>query len=453
MHNTPTNETETHSFSKEQQRVFELVVTQRKNVFFTGSAGTGKSFLLQKIITALKTRHRPSSVAITATTGISAVDIGVTTLHYFAGIGIGREPQEKLLSNIIKSNAASERWQAVCHLIIDEISMLDAELFDKLEWLARQLKKNPAPFGGIQLILAGDFSQLPPVMKNSRFCFEADTWSTCVAYTVQLKKIFRQRDMDFIEFLNEVRFGELSEKSMALANELNKKPVYPDDGIRPTLLFPKNDMVNTANILELNKIPNKSYVYKAMDWELPYQGQLEILRKGCLAPEKLKIKRGAQVMLIKNLSRELVNGSRGVVVGFYEAVSQTNMYNGEDEHPVIRPLLKGKKLLPIVRFTNSQERVITEAEWKLTSLDETLLASRRQLPLILAWAISIHKSQGQTIERLKVDLNDVFEKGQTYVALSRAISSKTIQVIGFSKDKVRCHPKVKKFYESLTENE
>ncbi len=183
----------------------------------------------------------------------------------------------------------------------------------------------------------------------------------------------------------------------------------------------------------------------AVDWEPLRGGQLNNLRKSCIAPDKLEIKRDAQVMLIKNISKDLVNGSRGVVVGFYNKDGGVTYHNGDDEK-----LVGEEHLLPVVRFTNSVEIVISEAEWKLTGPGDIILASRKQVPLVLSWAISIHKSQGQTLERVRVDLNKVFENGQAYVALSRATSAQSLQVIGFRKDKVMCHEKVKKFYQSLT---
>ncbi|GBB85025.1 hypothetical protein RclHR1_01160019 [Rhizophagus clarus] len=433
--------------SEEQQRIFNLVVLDRDNIFFTGSAGTGKSFLLQRIITSLKARYGSETVAVTATTGIAAVNISGTTLHSFAGVGLGRGTAAELIKSVQKSVAARNRWKSIDTLIIDEISMLDADLFDKLENIARTVRNNNRPFGGIQLVVTGDFFQLPPVSKNSKFCFEALKWKTCLKHTIQLTKIYRQKDSELIELLNEMRYGEVSDKSLKLLDRLANEPNYPNDGIRPTELYPINDMVNKANATELGKIPHKSYIYTSNDWEPLRGGQLHNLIKNCLAPERLELKRDSQVMLIKNLSRDLVNGSRGVVVGFHDKEDGSSYYNGDDEG---LERLNGKKLSPIVRFTNSLEMVMEEAEWTITSPGDVVLASRKQIPLVLAWAISIHKSQGQTLERVKVDLGRVFEKGQAYVALSRATSVRSLQVSGFRKDKVMCHEKVKRFYNSLT---
>ncbi|CAG8484400.1 7491_t:CDS:1 [Funneliformis mosseae] len=435
-----------HELSEEQQRIFDLVVLNRENIFFTGSAGTGKSFLLQRIISSLKARYGSESVAVTATTGIAAVNISGTTLHSFAGVGLGRGLAPELIKQVQKSVAARTRWKSIDTLVIDEISMLDAQLFDKLEFIARAIRNNNRPFGGLQLVVTGDFFQLPPVSKDrsSKFCFDADRWKVCIKHTIQLTKIYRQKDSELIELLNEMRIGEMSDKSLVLLKQLEIEPNYPDDGIRPTELYPINDMVNKANATELGKISHKLYTYASVDWEPLRFGQLQTLCKSCLAPEKLELKRNAQVMLIKNLSKELVNGSRGVVVGFYNQADGTSYYNGEDEG------MADVKLLPIVRFTHLCEMVIQEAEWKLTSPGDVVLASRKQIPLVLSWAISIHKSQGQTLDRVKVDLSKVFEKGQAYVALSRATSAKSLQVTGFRREKVMYHERVKMFYQSLT---
>ncbi|CAI2166155.1 2733_t:CDS:1 [Funneliformis geosporum] len=435
-----------HELSEEQQRIFDLVVLKRENIFFTGSAGTGKSFLLQRIISSLKARYGSESVAVTATTGIAAVNISGTTLHSFAGVGLGRGFASELVKQVQKSVAARTRWKSIDTLVIDEISMLDAQLFDKLEFIARTIRSNNRPFGGLQLVVTGDFFQLPPVSKDrsSKFCFDAERWKVCIKHTIQLTKIYRQKDSELIELLNEMRIGEMSDKSLVLLKQLENEPNYPDDGIRPTELYPINDMVNRANATELGKISHKLYTYTSVDWEPLRFGQLQTLCKSCLAPEKLELKRNAQVMLIKNLSKDLVNGSRGVVVGFYNQADGTSYYNGEDE------AMADVKLLPIVRFTHLCEMVIQEAEWKLTSPGDVVLASRKQIPLVLSWAISIHKSQGQTLDRVKVDLSKVFEKGQAYVALSRATSANSLQVTGFRRDKVMYHERVKKFYQSLT---
>jgi len=185
--------------SEEQQHVLDLVVRQEKSVFFTGSAGTGKSVLLREIISALRKRHLRDAerVAVTASTGLAACNIGGTTLHSFAGIGLGKENVHELIKKIKKSPKNRQRWMNTKVLIIDEVSMVDGELFDKLEEIARATRNNGRPFGGIQLIITGDFFQLPPVPDSgriARFAFDAGTWNTTIEHTIGLHHVFRQKD-------------------------------------------------------------------------------------------------------------------------------------------------------------------------------------------------------------------------------------------------------------------
>ncbi|CAJ0908119.1 8902_t:CDS:10 [Entrophospora sp. SA101] len=419
--------------SSEQTKIYDLVVHENSNVFFTGAAGTGKSLLLRVLIKALKQKHEKisydkDSIGVTATTGIAAINIGGKTLHSFTGIG--RCPDHYNVHGLVRkidgSISASTRWNNVKVLIIDEISMLDAELFDKLNSVAKILRKNDNPFGGIQLVLSGDFCQLPPIGEETKYCFEADSWSDYL-----------------VNMLNELRFGTVTGETKKIMKSLEKERVYPDDGIAVSELYPCNKSVDEINLRKLEEIPHKKYEYLASDSKSSSDVQ-ELLKKNCMAKKTLELKRGAQVMLIKNLPKDnLVNGSKGVVVGFYAVQKNKKFYSGEDES------FNGDILLPIVKFTNGVEKIIYVSKWRVEDSNGKLLALRHQLPLILSWAISIHKSQGQSFERIKVDLKDVFEKGQTYVALSRAVSLESIQVLNFSQRKIMSDPKVVEFYKSL----
>jgi ATP-dependent DNA helicase PIF1 len=185
--------------SEEQQHVLDLVVEKKKSVFFTGSAGTGKSVLLREIISSLRKKYarEPDRIAVTASTGLAACNVGGVTLHSFAGIGLGKEPAAELVKKIKKNQKARHRWMRTKVLVVDEVSMVDGELFDKLESIARQLRNNGRPFGGIQLVITGDFFQLPPVPdrgKVAQFAFDASTWTTSVEYTIGLHHVFRQKD-------------------------------------------------------------------------------------------------------------------------------------------------------------------------------------------------------------------------------------------------------------------
>ena len=220
--------------SEEQKGVLSAVVDEGKSIFFTGSAGTGKSVLMKSIITQLRAKHlkEPDRVAVTASTGLAAVNIDGTTLHSFAGIGLGKEPAPELVRKIRRNPKARQRWLRTRVLIVDEVSMIDGDLFDKLEHVARIIKNSGSPFGGIQLVVTGDFFQLPPVPEKDRiakFSFDAATWNTCIEHTVLLTHVFRQKDAMFAGMLNEMRLGRLTAASIKAFQSLSRPLKFTDD--------------------------------------------------------------------------------------------------------------------------------------------------------------------------------------------------------------------------------
>lgn len=448
--------------SPEQQMVLKMVVEDGKNVFFTGSAGTGKSVLLREIISALKRKHkgRADAVAVTASTGMAACNVGGTTIHSFAGIGLGTDGTEALIAKVRKNRVAAGKWTRSLVLVIDEVSMVDGFLFDKLAAIACALRKKPN-FGGIQLVVTGDFFQLPPVTKGvtPTFAFEAKAWKSCIDNTVNLTQVFRQKDTQFINMLNEMRFGTLSEASIARFKSLDKA-LDSKDGIEYTELFPMRNDVDKANQARLQSLDGESYVFDAVDWT-PYPDSKNTYLDSFMAQKKLTLKIGAQVMLIKNIDATLVNGTIGIVTGFGPLES---LDEDDDDTDALK---KDKKLAgmgaqasgaggekgPIIRWSTPsgfEVKAPEKMEFKVEDVKGSCLAKRTQYPVILAWAMSIHKSQGQTIPRVKVNLLKVFEKGQSYVALSRATSLEGLQVIGFDAKKVMAHPKVTTWSRTLT---
>lgn len=469
--------------SEEQQHVLNLVVNEGKSVFFTGSAGTGKSVLLREIIAALKKKHLRDSerVAVTASTGLAACNIGGVTLHSFSGIGLGNSPTEELIKKIKRNQKHKHRWMRVKVLVIDEVSMIDGDLFDKLEQIARTLRNNGRPFGGIQLVITGDFFQLPPVPeknKIAKFAFDANTWNTVIEYTIGLTHIFRQKDPVFAGMLNEMREGRLSQSSIDAFRKLSR-PLDTDSGLEATELFPLRQQVDEANRRRMTVLHGDVRTYEAKDGgTIADKTQRDRILANCMAPETIQLKKGAQVMLIKNMDETLVNGSLGRVIGFMnEAMFDSYQQNEEQylnpgsaaptsDDPEERMQLEqkrrarfndllnaGSQLYPVVRFTlpdgTLRDLLCQREAWKNELPNGEVVASRSQVPLILAWALSIHKAQGQTLERVKVDLQRVFEKGQAYVALSRATSMAGLQVLGFDPKKVVAHEKVRTFYASL----
>ncbi|GAB1320338.1 DNA helicase [Madurella fahalii] len=459
------------TLSNEQRHVKHLVVEKGQSVFFTGPAGTGKSVLMRAIIQDLKKKYvrDPERVAVTASTGLAACNIGGMTLHSFAGIGLGKEDANALVKKIRRNPKAKNRWLKTKTLIIDEVSMVDGELFDKLSQIGRIIRNNGRPWGGIQLVITGDFFQLPPVpdgskQRESKFAFDAATWSMSIDHTIGLTEVFRQRDPEFAGMLNEMRLGRISEKTVRNFQSLSR-PLEFDDGLEVTELFPTRNEVETSNQKRLNALSGKSYRYEAID-----TGDVRIRDKllaNMMAPPVIELKKGAQVMLIKNMDETLVNGSLGTVIDFmsestFEITGASNSSEVDSEtkkrmRAFSNALSEGSKgdnkAYPLVRFhaVDGSQRIIlcVPEAWKVELPTGEEQASRKQLPLILAWALSIHKAQGQTLERVKVDLGKVFEKGQAYVALSRATTQQGLQVLRFQKDRVMAHPRVVDFYNKL----
>ncbi|XP_077306774.1 ATP-dependent DNA helicase PIF1 isoform X2 [Lithobates pipiens] len=404
--------------STEQSLVLSTVLSG-KNVFFTGSAGTGKSYLLKRIIGALP----PKSTYATASTGVAACHIGGTTLHAFAGIGSGKAPLEQCIELAMRPGVR-QHWISCRHLIIDEISMVEGEFFDKLETVARAVRGRDEPFGGIQLIICGDFLQLPPVTQASsqtKFCFQAKSWRRCIHLTMELTEVRRQTDKTFINLLQAIRLGRcIEEVTRQLLLTANHK--IERDGILATRLCTHKDDVDLTNERRLQQLPGDMHTYEALDSDPML---VKTMDAQCPVGQRLQLKKGAQVMLAKNLdvARGLVNGARGVVVGFEGS----------------------GKALPKVRFLCGVTEVMKTERWVIKAQGGVYL-SRQQLPLKLAWAISIHKSQGMTLDCVEISLSRVFECGQAYVALSRARSLEGLRVMDFDAKAVTANPYVLQFY-------
>lgn len=419
--------------------------------------------LLRELIATLKRQHIRDydSVAVTASTGLAACNIGGVTLHSFAGIGLGKESVPDLVKKIKKNAKATQRWRKTKILIIDEISMVDGDLFDKLEGIARNIKNSGLPFGGIQLVITGDFFQLPPVPDNNRmakFAFDANSWNTCITHTIGLTKVFRQKDPEFANMLNELRLGKITDKSIHTFKQLSRELEF-SDGVEPTQLFSTRHEVDNANGARMRNLKGQSMSFPAVDKGTADGPFRDKLLSNCMAPMKLELKVNSQVMLIKNLDETLVNGSLGRVVGFMNEKTwdvqkgERYEFDAEDPPKPASNLEEPGRVWPLVQFVlpdgTSRQLLVQPENWKIELPSGEVQAERSQVPLMLAWALSIHKAQGQTLERVKVDLGRVFEKGQAYVALSRATCKEGLQVTRFDATKVMCHDKVRDFYDNL----
>ncbi|KAK6157508.1 hypothetical protein DH2020_011756 [Rehmannia glutinosa] len=347
-------------------------------------------------------------------TGVAACALNGQTLHSFAGLGIGDLDRQSLLDRVLLDRRACYRWKKVKALIIDETSMVDANLFDSLEHIARTLRDDETNeldkkiWGGIQLIVSGDFFQLPPVLKRTKkndkvYAFEADCWSASFDLQIELTTVFRQSDSLLIQLLQGIRKGENDPEDLKLLEGCCSGYEPDPSAVR---LYPRIADVNKVNLEKMKSLENKVYVYKAQD--LGDEQWMRQLKSG-IAPDELEICVGARVMLIKNINpwRKLVNGATGTVMELCKvSENQYGMSNMCDHGDV----------LPFVKFDSGLELVVEPEEWVVMDGDK-VVARRRQIPLILSWALSIHKCQGMTLDKLHTDLSRVFDFGMVYVAL------------------------------------
>jgi len=415
-----------------EQREWAEKAFAGESLFITGEAGTGKSFLLAYVVQELK---RTKAVAVTATTGIVAASNGGVTLHSFAGVGLGEGPVEEVIGRTMMSRDAVNRWRETEVLVIDEISMLDGALFTLLELLARRARSIDDPFGGLQLLLCGDFLQLPPVKGSNGMVFETEAWRRMTLTTAELQKVHRQQGDDtFLAILREVRIGICSPSSASvLAKCIADKKPMPLDGIIPTRLYCMNKDVDAENAVRLSQLDGAVREVRAVDqWmencpEAGKQKILDLMEKKTPAVLRLKLK--AQVVLTKNIPAQgVMNGSRGIIEAWGAS---------KDGIPC-----------PLVRFDNGNVVQLDPTGYRQSGVSGTGDLSRIQLPLKLGWALTVHRAQGCTLTRAELQLENAFDCGQVYVALSRVRSLDGLWIRGkpVTQREVKAHPSVLRFY-------
>lgn len=432
----------------DQIRAYRQIVAGH-NVFVTGPGGSGKSFLIMALIKYFEENR--IIYGLTALTGVAASLISGLTLHSWSGIQLGEDPAEVLIGNLLKKPFYVKRWQVTRVLIVDEISMMSAELLDKLNLIAMTLRRNTRPFGGLQVVFCGDFCQLPPV--NGEFCFNSASWADLAVQVCPLTSQHRLKSGQdtFQKILNEIRFGIITpeaidflssrvitpeQSSLAQKTTSNSSNLDPNQltKINPTVLYPHRASVDAVNQGELLKLPGPSKLYIAQDTF--YANELAIRRgqssdipeqyaglANFRSPASIEVRVGAQVMLIRNLDIKLglVNGSRGVVVGL-------------DDYSVTVKWAIGPTPYDILPFIEEPVKY------------NQMLFVRKMIPLIMAFALTIHKTQGCSLEKVECDLRRAFEYGQVYVALSRVRSLEGLSLLGFNPNKIKCHPDVLSFY-------
>lgn len=379
-----------------------------KNIFLTGSAGTGKTYVLQQYIQYLKARKIP--VAVTASTGIAASHMDGMTIHSWAGIGIKEQLSKSQINTLKTKKYLKKHLEETAVLILDEISMLHKNQLDLVNEVLQQFRKSSEAFGGIQVVLSGDFYQLPPIgqqgeKSKDKFAFMAKSWLDANFQVCYLTEQYRQSDNPLNKLLNQIRSRSLSEESLQLLQQaVNNQTKF---NISPTRLYTHNEDVDQMNAIELEKLGGAQKKFRASG--KGNEKLVEALKSSTLAMEELQLKIGAKVMFVKNNpERAYVNGSLGEIIDYSEAG------------------------FPKVRTTDDKIIEAKPETWAVIDDTGKTLASINQVPLRLAWAITIHKSQGMTLEAASIDLSKTFELGQGYVALSRLKSLENLELLGFN---------------------
>lgn len=429
------------------QQILEILKT--RNIFITGGGGVGKSYTVNKLKEKLP-------VIITSSTGISAVNICGQTIHSWAGIGVCGRPIGQVIGFLNSSKGKSKRKE-ICdaeYLVIDEISMLNSFTFDYIDKVLQAARNNSAPFGGLRVILVGDFYQLPPVKIGENtvvgeneflvdYCYNSLAWKSLDLYTINLEKVHRQADANFIKTLNNARTGRCDCQDMKLLATRNymTEASIPKEVVR---LYSVNEKADAENLNRFTELEGKSRKYLSLDRVRTYKNGTNCMvnasqnnlpkwdwdkyvafDKACRIPKILEVKKGARVMLLTNKSFEtgLVNGSLGNVTALADNRIKVKFDNGEEV------------------WIDSETTEIKEGK--------QVKISREQIPLRLAYAITVHKAQGLTLDKVFVDFDRIFAAGQAYVALSRAKSLEGLFIKNFDPDKIFVDKSIVKFYEGI----
>ena len=437
-------------FTPSQQKAIDKYIN-KENIFITGPGGSGKSAVIRKIVEhADKTGVRYQVCGLTGCASV-LLKCGAKTLHSWSGIGLGKGAIEIISHKVSANKYKRNNWRDVDLLIIDEVSMMSEHLIELLNMTAKKCRKNNRLFGGLQVIFSGDFYQLAPVgdrddesKRTHNFCFESPLFDQLFPNDNKIcfNEIFRQTDNTYTKILNQIRVGKISNNSIrTLTERVGKK--YTGTDIKPTRIYPLKRLVNKLNSSSMQKLNTPERSFKIKAGPIPdmssfkelnitpnqIKSEIEYLKNNVNCDKTLVLKKGAQVMCVVNLdvdgsSASICNGSQGVVEDFDSVTGY-----------------------PIVKFSNGITRLMSPHSW-----DSELYPNVNvlQVPLILAWAITIHKAQGASIELAEIDIgNSVFACGQTYVALSRVVSLDGLYLTSFNYKKIKVSSKVKKFYSNL----
>lgn len=429
-----TSKTMIYLTSMTQEQALQILKTGA-SVFLTGEPGAGKSYTIRQYIDYLIQHNVNPSV--TASTGIAATHIGGMTIHSWSGLGIKNDLSIYDLEAMLEKEYVVKRLTKAKVLIIDEISMLSSNTLDMIERVCSYVRQSEKPFGGLQVVFVGDFFQLPPIVKmtekqsslemfeQSNMAFTSNAWRRLSPVICYITEQHRQSDAEFMSVLKNIRENKVdTEVHNILQKRIVKKKLSEeglDEIVKVTKLYSHNIHVDKVNNLELGLISDKIKIF-----EMTKTGKdfvVDTLIKNCLSPYKLELKKGAKVMCTKNNPEKgFVNGSVGEVVKF-----------------------SSKTTYPTVRFTNekgySREVEIEPMDWSVED-NGRKVATISQIPLRLAWAMTIHKSQGMSLDEAMMDISNVFEYGQGYVALSRVRTLAGLHLVGYNDMALKVHPEV-----------
>ncbi len=414
------------TFTADQIKAWRALSCTSQNIFLTGFAGSGKSFLIDQF----KLKHPEFKVI--ASTGAAALLVGGSTFHSFFSLGAMHLRDELTINRAVRNRFLEERIQQTSGIIIDEISMLNGRTLSVANQICQLVRLNSEPWGGIRVIAVGDFAQLPPIANegNERdWAFESQIWEDSDFKTILLKEIVRTKDPEFLKALHELRAGE---NSTELRDFLNNHVLnLRDENIKNqtssmTHLFSTKAKVEAHNYEKLAEIDSKLIISRTF-----YEGKTEsfkkAIQKNCPIPAVLKVKVGAKVMIrVNDRDGEYANGSVGT----------------------IKVIDEGNNCL-VIELNSGTEITLGEHDFRQLDPDGRLLALARNFPITLAYACTIHKSQGMTLDEAIIDLRNLWEPGQAYVALSRLRSSEGLNLIGWKSGSILANQKVKKFYEGI----
>ena len=436
--------------SFEQELAFNKYI-QGNNIFITGPGGSGKSALIKYIYEHAVQYKR--NIHVTAMTGCAAVLLSckAKTLHSWAHIGLGNKLFEEITYRINKNKKAKAMWKNTDILVVDEVSMLSLKLFELLNAVGKKIRQDCRPFGGIQVIFSGDFYQLPPVGSREdpdtmRFCFESNDWNTIFLRDsqIQLRTIYRQTDNRYTNILNQIREGKIKRSTIEVINEYINRDKSED--ILVVKLYPIRSKVEQINKTEMEKLETQQNIFRLKyETELEMSNsdkarrlnmnkteiafELEYMANNIMCEKELTLKLGAQVMSTINIKDGednllVCNGSQGKIIAFDEESG-----------------------CPVVKFNNGYNKLMRPHIWKSEKIPGLGVS---QIPLILSWALTIHKSQGLTLDNAEIDIgSNIFECGQSYVALSRLRSLDGLYLKSFDVNKIKINKKVKTYYEAL----